>query len=97
MPHFGVPRVECDPSQFRVLHTERRFLYLFFYLAGNLRFFIAAVVGLWLWIAVWIVAIDVVCVMFGLGLMVCVVTVRNFPHNTWSSCLAHEITKLMVW
>jgi hypothetical protein len=55
----------CDPGQFQVLHTERR-IYTFFFLAGNLRSS-HAVAGLWLWIAV----VDVVCVMFGLGLMVC--------------------------
>ena len=54
----------CDPGQFQVLHTERRF-YAFFFLAGNLRSH--AVARLWLWITV----VDVVCVMFGLGLMVC--------------------------
>jgi hypothetical protein len=37
----------------------------FFFLAGNLRSH--AVAGLWLWITV----VDVVCVMFGLWLMVC--------------------------
>ena len=52
-----------DPGRFRVLHTERHF-YTFF-LAENLRSHAAA--GLWLWIA----AVDVICVMFGLGLTVC--------------------------
>ena len=40
-------------------------VFMLFFLAGNLRSHAAA--GLWLWIA----AVDVVCVMFGLGLTVC--------------------------
>ena len=40
-------------------------------------------------------------VMFGLGLVVCKAVIgsgrRTFPHHTWSSYLAHEITTLMVW
>ena len=53
----------CDPGLFRVLHTEQHYYPIF--LAGNLCSH--AVAGLWLWIAV----VDVVCVMFGLGLMIC--------------------------
>ena len=49
--------------EFRVFHTERH--YYPFSIAGNLRSH--AVAGLWLWIAV----VDVMCVMFGLGLMIC--------------------------
>ena len=37
-----------------------------FFLTGNLRFHCSCC-GLWLWIA----AVSIVCVMFGLGLMVC--------------------------
>ena len=59
-----MPRVEC--GSWSVPSSPYRTTFLrFFFLAENLRSHAAA--GLWLWIA----AVDVICVMFGLGLTVC--------------------------
>ena len=64
MSHFSVPRVECVLLVSSEFSIQNDILMLFF-LAGNLRSHAAA--GLWLRIAM----VDVMCVMFGLGLMIC--------------------------
>jgi hypothetical protein len=62
MSHFSVPRVECVT----LVSSE-------FSMQNDVFRRSHAVARLWLWIAV----VDVVCVMFGLGLTVCGAVIRT--------------------